>query len=375
MRKSFKYRLYPNKSQTLALESVLNTCRELYNSALLERRYAYKMARVSINYHHQALELPGIKECLPDLRQVHSQVLQNVIKRADLAYKAFFRRIKAGDTPGFPRLKGKGWYDSFTFTQSGFSLSENRRGNQKLKLSKIGEVKIRLHRQIEGCIKTLTIRREGPHWYACFSCIVEAKLLPKTWRSAGIDVGLNTFAALSDGTMIENPRYLRRSEARLKVEQRSLSRKKRGSSGRRKQKTVVSKIHRKITNQRSDFLHKASARLVRDYDEIYFEDLKIKNMVKNHHLAKSISDAAWGRFIEFTSYKAESAGKIIAFVNPRDTSIECSGCGAAVKKTLSTRVHRCDCGLIIDRDINAAINILRRGTRPGGATAKPSDEA
>jgi putative transposase len=290
--------------------------------------------------------------------------------RVDKAFQNFFRRIKSGEKPGYPRFKGYGWYDSFTYPQSGFYLSENRKGNQWLRLSKIGSIKVRLHRAIQGRIKTRTIKRELNRWHVCFSCEVEPEILQIAGKSVGVDVGIEKFAALSDSSIIENPKYLLQSEAKLKHEQRCLSRKKKGSNSRKKQRNKLAKLYQKIRNQRNDFLHKESHKLVENYDVIVFEDLRIKNMVKNHYLAKSISDASWGKFIEYVSYKAASAGKKVVFVNLRSTSQICSGCGKMVKKSLSVRIHKCPyCGLILDRDINAAINILRLGTSSGGATA------
>lgn len=367
--KAYKYRIYPTKKQAQTLANTLESCRVLYNCALEQRKIAYKQFGISLNYYHQADELKDLKETFAHYKQLHSQVLQDVLKRADKAFQNFFHRVKLGNKPGYPRFKGKGWYDSFTYPQSGFSLSDNSKGNQRLKLSKIGEVKIKLHRVIKGTIKTCTIKREVDKWYVCFSCEVEPERLPKTNKSVGVDVGLEKFAALSDGTMVENPRYLRKSEAKLKHEQRKLSRKKKGSNSRKKQRTKVAKIHRKVKNQRNDFLHKESCKLVTNYDVIVFEDLWIKNMVKNHRLAKSISDASWSKFVEYATYKAVSAGKEVILVNPRNTSQICSGCGNTVKKSLAVRTHKCPCGLVLDRDINAAINILRLGTSPGRATA------
>jgi putative transposase len=367
--KAYKYRLYPTKKQTQTLTNTLEACRVLYNCALEQRRIAYKQFRVSLRRLDQQAELLEIKEYYPVYKKIYSQVLQEIILRVDISFQNFFRRVKSGDKPGYPRYKGQGWYDSFTYPQSGFSLSANSKGNQKLKLSKIGDIKVKLHRPIQGNIKTCTIKRELNNWYVCFACEVESEILPKTNKSIGVDVGLEKFAALSDGIIIENPRYLRESEVKLKHEQRSLSRKKKGSNSRKKQRERVAKLHRKIRNQRNDFLHKESKKLVDNYDVIVLEDLQIKNMIKNHHLAKSISDASWNKFIQYTSYKAESAGKKVILVNPRNTSQICSNCGLTVKKSLSMRVHKCSCGLILDRDINAAINILRLGTSPGGVTA------
>ena len=368
--KTYKYRLYPTKQQKQLLADTLESCRVLYNCALEQRKVAYRQFGVSVRRLDQQAELLEIKEYFPEYKKIHSQVLQEVILRVDRSFQNFFRRLKNNETPGYPRFKGKGWYDSFTYPQSGFSLSANSKGNQRLKLSKIGEVKIKLHRVIKGTIKTCTIKREADKWYVCFSCEVKPEILPKTYKDVGIDVGIEKFAALSDGSLVENPKFLRKSEVKLKYEQRKLSRKKKSSNSRKKQRTKVAKIHRKIKNQRNDFLHKESRKLVENYDVIVFEDLRIKNMVKNHRLAKSISDASWSKFIEYTSYKAVSAGKQVMLVNPRNTSQICSNCGKPVPKGLSVRVHKCPhCGLVLDRDVNAAINILRLGTNPGGATA------
>jgi len=368
--KTYKYRLYPTKQQKQLLAETLESCRVLYNCALEQRKVAYRQFGVSVRRLDQQAELLEIKEYFPKYKGIHSQVLQEVILRVDKSFQNFFRRVKSGEKAGYPRFKGRGWYDSFTYPQSGFSLSANTKGNQRLKLSKIGSIKVKLHRVIKGKIKTCTIKRELNRWYVCFSCEVEPEILPKTNKSVGVDVGIEKFAALSDGTLIENPKFLRKSEVKLKHEQRCLSRKKKGSNSRMKQKEKLAKLHRKIANQRNDFLHKESQKLVLNYDVIVFEDLRVKNMMKNRHLAKSISDASWSRFIAYTTYKAESAGKQVMLVNPRNTSQVCSGCGVIVKKNLSVRTHKCPCcGLILDRDVNAAINILRAGTAPGGATA------
>ncbi len=367
--RTYKYRLYPNKIQRQLLVNTLESCRVLYNCALEQRKIAFRQFEVSLNYYNQADELKTLKEYFPGYKNIYSQVLQDVLKRVDKAFQNFFRRLKTSEKPGYPRFKGRGWYDSFTYPQSGFSLSDNHKGNQRLKLSKIGNIKIKLHRGIKGIIKTCSVKRELNNWYVCFACETKSELLPKAFRDVGIDVGIEKFAALSDGVLIYNPKFLRKSEAKLKSQQRSLSRKKKGSNSRKKQRNKLAKIHCKIKDQRNDFLHNESKKLIKNYDVIVFEDLRIKNMVKNHYLAKSISDASWAKFIKYVSYKAESAGKKVIFVNPRNTSQICSNCGAMVKKSLSVRVHKCPCGLEIDRDINAAINILRLGTSPGGATA------
>ncbi|MDP7079448.1 MAG: transposase [Candidatus Undinarchaeales archaeon] len=362
MRRSYRSRIYPNRTQVRTLLATLETCRRLYNNALAERRDAWKEKQRSVTYTHQANALAAGKDEL----QVHSQVLQDVLRRLKKAFDAFFRRVKNGEVPGHPRFKGKGRYDSFTYPQSGFSLSED---GEHVTLSKIGSVRIKLHRPVEGAIKTLTITRDVDQWYAVFSCEVEAGPRMNANPSVGIDVGLKKFATLSDGTVIDNPRVLRESERKIKRAQRRVSRRRKGSNRRKKAKRVLAKTHRRVRNQRRDFAHKLSRKLADSYSTITFEKLNIMNMVKNHHLAKSIIDASWNQLIQFTTYKAEGAGGRVELVDPKNTSQMCSRCGVLVKKTLSVRVHECwNCGLTIDRDLNAAINIQdRSGWEPPDA--------
>jgi putative transposase len=290
--------------------------------------------------------------------EVHSQVKQDVIRRLGKSFDAFFRRCKNGEAKvGYPRFKGKKRYNSFTYPQSGFSIS-----GKKLKLSKIGEIKIVQHREIEGKIKTCTIRKDGKQWYVTFSVVIENNVTPvEPVTFVGIDVGLNSLVTLSDGTHIDSPKYYRNTESELKRQQRNLSRKKKFSNNWKKQCDKVNTLHRKIRNQRNDFNHKLSKELVNTYDFIAFEDLNVKNMVKNSRLSKSIHDASWSNLIQITKYKAEEAGKFVELVNPCNTSQLCSNCGLKVKKSLAVRVHNCPhCGSVLDRDHNAAINILNR---------------
>ncbi len=360
MLKSLKYRLYPTKSQRSKMERTLDLCRWTYNQTLVYRKDTWEKEGRSTSKYETHNLLPGWKTEKLELTEVHSQVLQNVQERVELAFKAFFRRVKSGEKPGYPRFKGRGWYDSFTFPQSGFKLVSG-----KLRLSKIGDVKIKLHRPIEGEIKRLTIRRTSTgKWFACFS--VEFDHPPKPpWKDGlmvGIDVGLERFASLSNGEKIDNPRFFRSEEKALAKAQRRLSKCEKGTPQRGKALKVVQRIHERIANRRYDFAHQISNQLVAKYGLIAFEDLNIKNMIQNHHLAKSISDAAWRMLVTTTSYKAESAGSIAVLVDPRNTSQLCSSCGLKVTKSLSDRVHECpQCGLVMDRDENAAINILRLG--------------
>jgi putative transposase len=354
--RGYRYRLYPNKAQETILISTLETCRRLYNKALTERRDAWKDEQRRITYREQQDALPGNKNEYQ--QQVHSQVLQDVLRRLRKAFDAFFRRVKNGETHGYPRFKGKGRYDSLTYPQSGFSLSPDGR---HLKLSKIGAVRIRLHRPLEGRVKTCTIKRDVDQWYVVFSCEVEVESRSHGGTAVGVDVGLEKFATLSDGTVIENPRFLRESEQKIKKRQRRVSRRKKGSNRRKKAKKELARAHRKVRNQRSDFAHKLSRQLADDHSTITFEKLNILNMVQNHHLAKSIVDASWNQLIQYTTYKAEEAGGKVVLVDPKNTSQMCSRCGMLVKKSLSVRVHSCwNCGLTIDRDLNAAINIQDR---------------
>jgi len=355
--KTYKYRLYPTRKQTCSLEQTLEVCRILYNSCLVDRKNSYEKTGKGLSRIRQQEILKTDKERVDALSYVHSQVLQDVLFRVDRAFQAFFRRVKAGEKLGYPRYKSEGRYDSITYPQQpGFQLTE-----QGLKLSKIGTVKIRLHRVIQGNIKTCTVRRDGGKWYACFSVEYETDKKSIPSKAIGIDVGIKSFAVLSTGEVIENPKYLHKSENKLKKKQRVLSRRKKGSSNRKKARKVVAKLHCKIRNQRSDFHHKVSRKLVNTFGFIAAEDLNILGMVKNHHLAKSISDAGWGQFLRYLEYKAEEAGIQFEKVAPHRTSINCSFCGERVPKTLADRIHVClFCGTVLDRDHNAAINILDR---------------
>ena len=356
--KTFKYRLQPSKSQRTKLIQTLELCRWVYNETLATRKNAWEQEKQSLSLYDTNKLLTIWKQEHPELRGVFSQVLQNVQERVELAFKAFFRRVKAGEKAGYPRFRGYGWYHSFTFKQFGFELLDNG-----LFLSKIGTLKIILHRPIEGKIKTLTIQRDAVgNWYACFACEVEPEPLPFNDLAIGIDMGLACFAKFSYGEGIDNPRFFRRDEKELAKAQRKLSKAEKGTPERAKRRTAVQHIHQRIANRRRNFAHQESRKLVSAFGFMAFEDLHIKNMLQNHCMAKSISDAAWRQLIQYTTYKAENAGRVVVLVEPRHTSQRCSGCGMMVEKSLDVRVHECpECGLVIDRDENAAINILRLG--------------
>lgn len=360
---NFKYRLFPTKKQQTILSQTLNECRWLYNHFLEQRKNFWERERKSLDYHSQAVSIVKLKQERESLATVHSQVLQNIAMRVDLAFKAFFRRVKAGEKPGYPRFKSIGNYDSITYPQKGFEITDNG-----LKLSKIGTVKIKLHRQPEGKIKTCTIRKSATgKWYVSFSCEVLPKPLPISDKAIGIDVGLTSFATFSDGSKIENPRFFRKEEKTLVKVQRKLSKAEKGTLERKNKRKIVAKVHERISNKRSNFTHQETRKIVNQYGIICIEDLSVNKMVHNHCLSKSIHDAAWSQFAQYLSYKAESADRKLIRVNPAYTSQTCNACGHREVKKLSDRVHNCSCcGISIDRDHNASLNILRLGTQSFG---------
>lgn len=350
--KAFRFSFKPNKTQSQKLDNTLRLCKDLYNAALAERRDAYKLNRISLNYYDQANQLREIKETNPEYKDIHSQVLQDVLKRLDRAFKSFFERVKRKEKAGFPRFKGQSRYDSFTFPQSGLSLTGN-----KLNLSKIGTVKLKLSRQIQGKVKTCQIKRECGKWFVIFTVETEKEPLPKTGQSIGLDVGISAFATLSDGTQIDNFKYYEQSQKKLRVAQRRVARRKKGGNRRRKAVLQLKKIHQRIRNQRNDFQHKVCNYLVKNFDVIAIEKLNTLGLSKGI-LAKQMHDVAIGNFFQKLKNKAVEAGREVIEVNPAYTSQDCSACGERVKKDLSVRIHHClNCGLVLDRDQNAAINI------------------
>jgi len=357
--RTYKYRLYPTRAQQQRLEQTLDCARNLYNMCLAERKWAWKLERRSVTKTEQLRQVKHYKRTFPQARDVHSHVLQVAVADLDKAFQAFFRRVKAGEKPGYPRFKGKGWYDSFGLKEygNGFSIDGRR-----LKLSGIGRVAVRWHRPIEGTIKTVRIVRKAGKWYACFACeVATPEPLPATGRVVGIDVGVSALITTSDGEKVANPNYYRAGQKKLRRLQRKLARAKRGGKNRRKKLLAVQRQQEHVANQRKDFLHKLSTELVRSFDAIALEDLRVRNMVRNRHLSKSILDSGWSAFRDYLTYKAESAGREVAFVDPAYTSRCCSECGTVFQDfDLSTRWVICACGLSLDRDHNAAINILRR---------------
>jgi len=349
---------------------VLRRCCELYNAALQERREAWHKCGVTVTIAQQSAQLPAIKEVRPEYQDINAQVLQDVLARLDRALQAFFRRVKAGETPGYPRFHTANRYDSFTFKQVG-EHGGARLNNGFLVLSKIGQIAVRWSRPLQGKPKTAKISREADGWYVSFSCAdIPVQPLPHTGQETGIDLGIEAFATLSDGTPIFHPGWYRKAERALKTAQRRVSRRKKGSHRRRKAVTLLAKAYQKVRRQRADFHHKTALALVQTNDVIYHEYLRTANMVKNHHLAKSISDAGWSAFLLILHAKAACAGRGVIAVNPAYTSQMCSGCGALVAKGLSIRWHSCpECGTSLHRDHNAARNIERLGQSLRGEVA------
>ena len=350
MLRTFQFRLKPNAAQAAALTCILADNAETYNAALQERRDAWKLARKSISYRDQQNELTELRRD-PRFQWMACDIQRDPLRRVDHAFKAFFRRIKAKEKPGFPRFRARARYDSFAF-----SLPTCR--ERSIKVPNVADIRARGGRPVSGKPKVCTVKRDGARWTASVVCdIGEAPEKRVVSRAVGIDVGLTTLATLSDGTEIQNPRWTRKHEHRIAEAGRALARKQKRSNNRTRARLALRRAHQRAANARLNYIHHVSKWLVANYDLIAFEDLKIRNMVRNPHLAKSIMDAAWGLLIWCISYKAESAGRWAVPVNPNGTSQMCSGCGRIVKKKLSERWHSCPCGAELGRDHNSGINI------------------
>lgn len=357
MKKSFKYRIYSNKETVQKAEKWLSLCRQLYNNCLNERIIAYKERKENTSQYVQMKNLPYLKKTFPEYKEIGSQTLQDVIQRLDKAYQAFFHRVKNKEKAGFPRFKGQNRYDSFTLKQTGWKVD-----GKYLTIKNMGKFKIKLSRPIDGTIKTLTISRSRTSkWFVSFSCDnVPAKPLPKTGKTIGIDMGCESFLTESTGRKTDNPRFFKNSQDILKIRQQKLSQKVKGSNRRSKARVLVAKIHEKIFNQRRDFHFKIANQLLKENDTICIEKLNSWKTFRN--LNRSMRDVAWFNFFSILKAKAVDAERQIVEVPAKGTSQMCSGCGNEVPKDLSVRIHSCPfCNLVLDRDHNSAINILRAG--------------
>lgn len=359
MFKVFKYRLYPTKSQTKSLESTIETCRRWYNHCLAERKDIYEMAGVSIGKYEQSSRIKDYRKINSFAAGIPFMVLKVATADLDKAFDAFFRRVKGGEKPGYPRFKGRNRFDSFGYQEYGKGYKVDGR---RLRLTFIGRIAVRWHRPLEGEIKAMRIVRKAGKWFACFFCEVEAQPLPPTGQVVGIDVGISSLITTSEGEKVENPKWYRAGQAKLRILNRRVSRRKKGGSNRRKAIRQLQTHHEKVSNQRKDFLNKIAHKLIEQNDLIAIEDLQVTNMVRNRHLSKSILDSGWSYFRQRLTEKAVEAARTIAIVNPAYTSKTCSSCGFVFEHlTLADRWVRCECGLSLDRDHNAALNVLRLG--------------
>ena len=357
--RTHKYRLYPSKRQTRNLFNALNCARSFYNMCVGERKWSWELEKRSVTKNEQFRQVKHYKRTFLQAQNVHSHIFQVAAADCDKAFQSFFRRVKVGETPGYPRFKGYQRFHSFGLKEYGNGWNLDGR---KLKLSGIGRVSVRWHRRMEGTPKTLRVIHRAGKWYAAIACeVTRPEALPTTGRAVGIDVGISALITTSDGDKLDNPNFYRTGQKCLRVLQRKLARARRGSNNRRKALKAVQRQHEHVANQRRDFLHKLTFDLMQSFDHIALEDLSVRNMVRNKHLSKSILDSGWSIFKELLTYKAESAGREFIFVDPRYTSKTCSNCGALFEHlTLSDRWVTCACGLSMDRDHNAAINILKR---------------
>jgi len=365
--RNYRYRAYPRRAEQGAIADVLGLHRELYNAALQERRDAYSRSGISVNYGMQAGQLKEVRAVREDVAVLNFSSLQQTLRRLNKAFASFFRRVKAGQKPGFPRFKGRDRFQSVSFVYGdGCKVRTDARGRQVVYLQGIGELKVRWHRPLpEGAqVKQIQVRVDGRgRTFVTLALQGPPEVFGQRrggCGEAGIDVGLEKFAALSDGTFIENPRFFQASAERLAEAQRVLSRRRKGSGRYREARRAVARIHAKIGDQRRDFHHQVAVQLVRAYGFIAVENLNIKGLAQGM-LARSVHDAGWAEFISFLKYKAESAGTRVEEVNAAGTSQQCPECGAVAKKELGDRVHDCSCGCRMDRDTAAALVVLSRG--------------
>lgn len=356
--RSFKMRLMPSKAQHAALCSILDSQRDLYNAALQERIDCYRKTGRGRSYMDQCKAITECRASIPDMKTIPANIQRGTLRRIDSAFDGFFRRVKSGGKVGFPRFKGRDYFKSFAFAEfSGIQFDDAR---FRWKGMPSG-LRANIHRLLpQGKPLSATFRQDQKGWTVSLQYRMPTAPLPATEKSCGIDVGLSSFATFDDGAKVAAPQFARRAEREMRRRQRALARCKRGSNNRRKVKAHLARLHAKITNTRETFLHQLSSRIVRENDVIAVEAINTKGLARGI-LARSVNDASWGMFFQFLTYKAEWAGRELIAVDPRNTTQACSSCGVIVPKKLSTRWHKCpECGLSLDRDHNAALNIMHR---------------
>ncbi|MEX5711449.1 transposase [Parafrankia sp. FMc6] len=390
MRRAFRFQLRPTVRQTATLTTMLDDHRILYNAGLQERREAWRHpSRTTVRYGDQSAQLTEIRAVDPEQGRWSFSSQQATLRRLDRAMAAFFRRVKAGGKPGYPRFKGRNWFDTVVWPRDGdgcrWDSQPHHPTQTRVRLQAVGHVKVHQHRPVRGTIKTISVKREGRRWYVLLSCDhVPAEPLPATGTAVGVDLGVASLATFSDGRQVDNPRYLAAAADRLAHAQQMLSRKKRGSARRRKAVAKVAGLHRRVRRQRLDLAHRTALGLIREYDLIAVEALRVGNMTRRaaprpdpdrpgvflpngqgakSGLNRSVLDAGWGVFLDVLRAKAESAGRVVVEVEPAHTSRTCAACGHCAAENRRTQaVFACTaCGHAAHADVNAAANILRAG--------------